>query len=148
MIGGQIIIVFFGGSAFQVTRINGRDWGISIVVGALSLPLGVIIRLLPTAPFARLLYKLRIYRDPEALPEINPDAQTYEWNEAITRTIVRSSIRSCVSLLQTYVFYIATYRTIYQPTGPSEVADSGRLPWPLNQGRPCSNRRTSGQCPC
>ncbi|CED82819.1 calcium-translocating p-type atpase [Phaffia rhodozyma] len=87
MVGGQIAIVFVGGSAFQVVRITGRDWAISIIVGALSLPLAVIIRLLPTEPFAKVLYALKIYKDPSKLPKVNPDAEQHEWNEAITKTI-------------------------------------------------------------
>ncbi|OAD66839.1 hypothetical protein PHYBLDRAFT_96141, partial [Phycomyces blakesleeanus NRRL 1555(-)] len=43
----QAIIVNFGGAAFQVTRIGGVEWAISIVIGLLSIPIGVIIRLIP-----------------------------------------------------------------------------------------------------
>src|SRR5277367_2722543 len=44
---GQIIIVFIGGTAFSVTRLNGVQWAVSIVLGLLSLPCGAIIRLIP-----------------------------------------------------------------------------------------------------
>lgn len=47
MIGGQVMIIFVGGRAFNVTKLNGGQWGISIVLGALSIPIGVIIRLIP-----------------------------------------------------------------------------------------------------
>lgn len=53
MIGGQLIIIFVGGDAFSVTPLNGYQWAISIVLGALSLPLGVLVRLLPDKPFER-----------------------------------------------------------------------------------------------
>lgn len=53
----------------------------------LSLPIGVIVRLLPTAPFARFLYKIKLYRDPDALPVESPVSEEKNWNEAITRTI-------------------------------------------------------------
>lgn len=45
---GQVILVFFGGVAFQTTPVSSRSWGISILVGFFSLPLGVMIRLLPS----------------------------------------------------------------------------------------------------
>ncbi|ORX46293.1 PMCA-type calcium-translocating P-type ATPase [Hesseltinella vesiculosa] len=48
----QCIIVNFGGAAFQVTRINGVDWAISIILGLLSLPIGAVIRLIPDESFA------------------------------------------------------------------------------------------------
>lgn len=47
MIAGQIMIVFVGGAAFSVTRIAGRDWAICIVLGAISIPVAIIIRLVP-----------------------------------------------------------------------------------------------------
>lgn len=50
MVGGQTLIVFVGGAAFSVTRIPGKYWATSIVIGALSLPIGVIIRLIPNGP--------------------------------------------------------------------------------------------------
>ncbi|KAI9013962.1 PMCA-type calcium-translocating P-type ATPase [Phycomyces nitens] len=47
----QAIIVNFGGTAFQVTRIGGVEWAISIVIGLISIPIGVIIRLIPDRIF-------------------------------------------------------------------------------------------------
>lgn len=49
MIGGQILIIFVGGEAFKIERLNGKDWGLSVGIGALSLPLGALIRLIPDA---------------------------------------------------------------------------------------------------
>ncbi|CEP07016.1 hypothetical protein [Parasitella parasitica] len=43
----QAIIVNFGGAAFQVTRVDGVAWAISLCVGLLSLPIGVLVRLIP-----------------------------------------------------------------------------------------------------
>ncbi|CAO3632203.1 unnamed protein product [Mucor fragilis] len=47
----QAIIVNFGGEAFQVTQVDGVAWAISLVVGMLALPIGVIIRLIPDEVF-------------------------------------------------------------------------------------------------
>lgn len=48
MIGGQTIIIFVGGwSAFQSVRQNGYQWGVALVLGALSLPIGIVVRLVP-----------------------------------------------------------------------------------------------------
>ncbi|KAL0095154.1 PMCA-type calcium-translocating P-type ATPase [Phycomyces blakesleeanus] len=49
---GQCLIVQFGGEAFQVTPLNGPHWAISLVIGVLSLPIGVVIRLIPDDLFA------------------------------------------------------------------------------------------------
>jgi len=60
-IAGQIIIIFVGGSAFSVTRLNGVQWAVSLILGTLSLPAGALLRLLPNkyleplfAPLSRL----------------------------------------------------------------------------------------------
>lgn len=47
MIGGQVLIMFVGGRAFSITRIGGTDWAIAIVLGFMSIPVAIIIRLIP-----------------------------------------------------------------------------------------------------
>lgn len=74
-LGAQILIVFVGGAAFTVTRLGGRDWGISIIAGALSLPLGVLIRLIPTEFLEKHLVEWGVISDPNALPFDAPDAE-------------------------------------------------------------------------
>jgi Ca2+-transporting ATPase len=55
MVGGQIMIIFVGGRAFSVTRLNGPQWAYSLILGALSLPMAVIIRLIPDLAVAKLI---------------------------------------------------------------------------------------------
>lgn len=64
MVGGQALIVNVGGTAFQVTRINGQLWAISIIIGLISLPIGAFVRLLPTAPFERFAIRHLGFADP------------------------------------------------------------------------------------
>jgi Ca2+-transporting ATPase len=44
---GQWLIVTFGGIAFKTVPLNPQQWLITILIGALSIPVGTIIRLLP-----------------------------------------------------------------------------------------------------
>ncbi|KAL1949633.1 hypothetical protein VTO73DRAFT_8514 [Trametes versicolor] len=76
----QILIVFVGGAAFQVTRIGGREWGIGVALGFVSIPLGALIRCIPNGPIERLFIKIRLMPNPEVLPTTTPQA---EWNSAI-----------------------------------------------------------------
>ncbi|KJZ69962.1 hypothetical protein HIM_10654 [Hirsutella minnesotensis 3608] len=49
MCGGQVLIIFVGGAAFQIAK-DGQDaalWGIAIILGVFSIPVGIIIRLIP-----------------------------------------------------------------------------------------------------
>ena len=74
-IGAQILIIFVGGATFSVQRIPGRDWGISIVAGFVSWPLGVLTRLCPSEPIERALIRMRLMPDPDALPTISHEAE-------------------------------------------------------------------------
>jgi P-type Ca2+ transporter type 2C len=84
-IGVQILIVFVGGDAFQVTSLGGRQWGISLALGVVSLPLGVVIRLLPNAPFERLFRRLRLLPRPDILPR-------HQWSPAAQK--VKDALRT------------------------------------------------------
>jgi len=89
VVGGQIIIVEFGGIAFQVTRLYGRDWAISLIIGLLALPLGALVRLIPSAPIERFLIKIRVLPDPSRLPTVSPESEEtnekYEYNPALSK---------------------------------------------------------------
>ncbi|KAL4401455.1 plasma membrane calcium transporter [Malassezia pachydermatis] len=85
-VGCQVLIIFKGDSVFSVKPLNGRDWGISLVAGFVSWPLGALTRMCPTAPLERLLIKLKLMKDPNALPVAvpNEDSDTVSlsnWNE-------------------------------------------------------------------
>ena len=86
----QILIVFVGGAAFRVTPIPGREWGISLALGFVSIPLGFLIRRTPTPPLERAFIKLKIMRFDELLPTNRPEAS--ERNDAITK--VRDNLSS------------------------------------------------------
>lgn len=48
LIGGiQVLIMFLGGAAFSITDMTGPMWATSIVCGFLSIPAGLIIRIIP-----------------------------------------------------------------------------------------------------
>jgi Ca2+-transporting ATPase len=47
MVGGQVLIIFVGGQAFRIVPLTGKEWGMSIGLGAISIPFGACIRLLP-----------------------------------------------------------------------------------------------------
>lgn len=52
MIAGQILIIFVGGAAFSVTRLDGTQWAISILCALPCLLWGMLIRTFPDAWFA------------------------------------------------------------------------------------------------
>ena len=72
--------MFVGGHAFQVTDIPGREWGISLALGFVSIPLGALLRAIPNGPVERFFIKIRLMPNPEVLPTTRPEA---DWNSAI-----------------------------------------------------------------
>ncbi|KAJ3873469.1 Ca-transporting ATPase [Lentinula edodes] len=85
----QVLIVFVGGSAFQVTRVDGKVWGISLALGFVSIPLGALIRILPNEPFEKLFAKLGLFgKSSEVLPTSTVDQEG--WHGAIS--LVRDNL--------------------------------------------------------
>jgi hypothetical protein len=66
----QVTIVFIDGTAFQVMYIGGREWGISLTLGFMSIPLGALIRIFPNRPFERLFILMRLLSKPRAFTPI------------------------------------------------------------------------------
>ncbi|KZO91541.1 calcium-translocating P-type ATPase [Calocera viscosa TUFC12733] len=94
-IGVQILIVFVGGAAFQVTSINGRDWGISILLGIMSIPIGAVMRFVPNAPVEKVLIWCRLMKNPNVLPVQSPESEE-SWNPAINK--VRDNLNTFASI--------------------------------------------------
>lgn len=57
MCAGQVLIVFVGGKAFNIAspRQTGLMWGTAILLGFLSIPIGVVIRLVPDSLIEKLI---------------------------------------------------------------------------------------------
>ena len=82
MIGGQALIINVGGAALAVKPLDGAQWGFSILFGAISIPIGVVIRLIPDSLLQRLIPSwLHRKRGPQVF--VSDDDRRFEWNEAI-----------------------------------------------------------------
>ncbi|KAH6879999.1 hypothetical protein B0T10DRAFT_551751 [Thelonectria olida] len=93
MVGGQIIIILFGGDAFVVVQLNGAQWAISVIIGFCSIPIGVLIRLFPDSIIERCVHAikrhwpawLRFRRKAENDDELPPsfNAEDYDIDTAL-----------------------------------------------------------------
>jgi Ca2+-transporting ATPase len=79
----QVLVMFVGGAAFQVERLTGLQWGVSIVIGIMALPIGALLRCIPNSWAQAAFVKLRIMKDPNVLPTTDPKADKGDWNAAI-----------------------------------------------------------------
>lgn len=68
-----------------MTHLSARDWGVSIVIGALAFPVAVIVKLIPTEPIAKFCYRYKLLQDPNKLPTERPQADEHEYNAAIEK---------------------------------------------------------------
>jgi Ca2+-transporting ATPase len=80
MIGGQTMIIFVGGVAFSVTRLNGTQWAISIVLGFISLPVGVVVRLIPDELVRK---SIPAFFKRKRTPEVVVSDEDYQWNQGL-----------------------------------------------------------------
>lgn len=83
IIGGQVVIIFLGGKAFSVQRLDQpSQWAVSVLLGAFAVPMGVTIRLIPD----KLISKLILYIWPSAKgPELDAfgESSHYRWDLAL-----------------------------------------------------------------
>lgn len=79
-IAGQLIIISFGGSALSATRLNGVEWAISLSLGAISLLVGIIIRLIPNS-IIRAILPIRCRQHLAPRGDIPHDGPS-NWHEA------------------------------------------------------------------
>ncbi|KAJ5480344.1 hypothetical protein N7530_005853 [Penicillium desertorum] len=83
IVGGQVLIIFVGGAAFSVKRLDeGSQWAVSLILGAIPLPIAVIIRLIPDEFVSRLVPHFW-HRDKGPELVISDEDRNYEWNPAL-----------------------------------------------------------------
>lgn len=82
IVGGQIMIVFIGGDAFSTHRLNGAQWGYSVVLGFLSIPVAVMIRMIPDDLIRKLIPSWFIRKATPRLMVSDEERQD-KWNLAL-----------------------------------------------------------------
>ncbi|KAI4227594.1 MAG: hypothetical protein L6R36_002295 [Xanthoria steineri] len=82
IVAGQVMIVFVGGRAFHTVRLSGSQWAYCIVLGLLSMPVAVLLRLIPDEYMSYLVPR---WFKRKAPPEVRvSDAEhQIEWNPAL-----------------------------------------------------------------
>lgn len=80
MVGCQILIITFGGPAFSVTPLNSQQWLLSIGLGFLSIPAGVVVRLIPNDFIKLFIPKWISERSAKANDE---ERQIEDWDDAM-----------------------------------------------------------------
>ncbi|UNI15526.1 plasma membrane calcium [Purpureocillium takamizusanense] len=90
---GQFLIVHFGGSALSATQLSAKEWAISLVLGFLCIPLGVLLRLIPDEAIKH-LFDFRRYTMWGTRPRERVNAHTdgTAWSTALRR--VRCELRT------------------------------------------------------
>lgn len=71
MMGGQVLIIFVGGKAFNIASggQSGIMWGTAILLGFLSIPIGIVVRLIPDSLCEKLVPESLKRRAQSKVPE-------------------------------------------------------------------------------
>ncbi|KAL8692434.1 MAG: hypothetical protein Q9218_002534 [Villophora microphyllina] len=82
IVAGQIMIIFVGGKAFSTTRLIGTQWAYCLILGLISIPVAMLLRLLPDEYMGKILPH---WFSRKATPElrISDTERQYEWNPAL-----------------------------------------------------------------
>ena len=78
IIGGQFIIIFFGGAAFSTHALNRAQWGYSVVLGLFSIPVAIVLRLIPDDTIGRLIPSW-FFRAATPKLFVSDEEQQYQW---------------------------------------------------------------------
>ncbi|KAK0631152.1 hypothetical protein B0T17DRAFT_241918 [Bombardia bombarda] len=84
IVAGQVLIVTYGGAALSVTNLTAAEWGASLLLGFLSIPIGILIRLIPDN-----LIRWCMGRNPSKATAAPPAVEEVSsWNQAIDNVLV------------------------------------------------------------
>lgn len=82
IVAGQIMIIFVGGRAFSTVRLNGKLWAYSLILGLVSIPVAMLLRLIPDEYVGNIIpHGFRRKATPEL--RISDTERQYEWNPAL-----------------------------------------------------------------
>ncbi len=82
IVAGQILIVQFGGAAFSSHRLNKAQWAYSVVLGFLSIPVAIILRLI-SDEWIRSCIPSWFVRKAAPKVLVSDEERYYEWNPAL-----------------------------------------------------------------
>jgi Ca2+-transporting ATPase len=72
MIGLQIMFIFVGGSAISITPLSWVQWCYSVILAALCIPFGIVVRLIPDELVERICQR---FSRRQGLPAIDEEQQ-------------------------------------------------------------------------
>lgn len=133
MIAGQVIIIFVGGwDAFQSVRQGGRNWAIALILGAISIPIGIVIRLIPDELAVQVIpWRVREWsRKRRERQTITAEESPFEMNQALM------DIRDELAWIKKYKggrlnslrFAVRNPKEMFMSRSPSRSRASSSLP--------------------
>ena len=129
------MIVFFGGKVFKTERITGEMWAASIGIGALSIPWGACIRLIPRKWF---WFLKPVKRERRVTPEVEEKGQ-----EKSTESKANASHRSLDNELKFFKALRGSARLEHQRLGGSKTDLNGSKKSLLATSGPAKSRKNS-----
>ena len=134
IVAGQIMIIFVGGTAFSTVRQTGSQWAYSLILGLISIPVAILLRLIPDAWVGIIIpHGFRRKATPEL--RISDTERQYEWNPALVE--IREELSFLKKLrggrLNVLVYKLQHPRETLLPRSRSASRASSPVPTPVGE---------------
>jgi Ca2+-transporting ATPase len=83
IVGGQLLIIFVGGAAFSINHLSAESWAISLILGLLSVPIAILIRLIPDEFIRKMIPSFGRRKTPDVFVSDEEQQHHYQWNPAL-----------------------------------------------------------------
>ncbi|KAL8895461.1 MAG: hypothetical protein Q9207_008165 [Kuettlingeria erythrocarpa] len=134
IVAGQVMIVMVGGRAFSTVRLDGRQWAYCLILGLISLPVAIILRLIPDTYVSNIIPHGFWGRATPELRISDPERQ-YEWNPALVEIKEELSFlkRLRGGRLNSLVYRLQHPRETLLPRSRSASRASSMPPTPVDE---------------
>ena len=83
IVGGQLLIIFVGGDAFAINPLSGYSWAVSVVLGFLSVPVAMLIRLIPDEFIRKCIPNFFVHKKVSPEVVVSDEERYYAYNPAL-----------------------------------------------------------------
>lgn len=134
IVAGQVMIVMVGGRAFSTVRLDGRQWAYCLILGLISIPVAILLRMIPDRYVSNIIpHGFRRRATPEL--RISDPERQYEWNPALVE--IREELSFLKKLrggrLNSLVYRLQHPRETLLPRSRSASTASSIPPTPVGE---------------
>lgn len=134
IVAGQVLIVSVGGRAFSTVRLSGKQWAYGLILGLISIPVAMLLRLIPDEFVGKIIpHGFRRKATPEL--RISDTERQHEWNPALVEIKEELSFLKTLrgGRLNSLVYKLQHPRETLLPRSRSASRASSMPPTPVGE---------------